>query len=168
MRDGYDLPPLSFDQDEADAIFVGLSLVSRTGDKGLWRSARSAARKLREVAPGVRHLIASSWGSDTSNAENGALIRRAIRAERKLHLSYADAANTSTDRTVWPLAMIYYCDNEVLVSWCELRAAVRHFRIDRMVSCTLLDEHFQGLGAAKLSEWEENQKSLVVQTEQLV
>ncbi|MDQ2090731.1 helix-turn-helix transcriptional regulator [Marimonas arenosa] len=167
MRAGYDLPPLAFDEDEAEAIIVGLSLVSRTGDKGLWKSAKSAARKLREVAPGVRHLIASSWGSEASNTNDILYIRRAIRAERKLQLSYCDADGSRTDRTVWPLAMIYYCDNEVLVSWCEMRAAVRHFRVDRMLSCTVLADQFPDCGAAILSDWEENQKGLVVQANQL-
>ncbi|MHA6264867.1 helix-turn-helix transcriptional regulator [Arenibacterium sp. CAU 1754] len=168
MRAGYDLPPLSFDEDEAEAIILGLSMVARTGDGGLWKSAKAAARKLREVAPGVRHLIASSWGNDASDAGYTSLIRRAIRTETKLRLSYGDANGVRTDRTVWPLAMIYYCDNEVLVSWCELRGAIRHFRVDRMLGCALLADEFQGSGAAILSDWEEKQKALVVQTEQLL
>lgn len=168
MRAGYDLPPLSFDEDEAEAIILGLSMVARTGDGGLWKSAKSAARKLREVAPGVRHLIASSWGNDASDTGYASLVRRAIRAETKLRLSYCDTNGTRTDRTVWPLAMIYYFDNEVLVSWCEFRAAIRHFRVDRMLSCTLLSDQFQGCGAEILSDWEENQKAKVVQTEKLL
>lgn len=167
MRDGYDLPPLSFDEDEAEAIVVGLSLVSRTGDKGLWKSAKSAARKLRAVAPGLRHLIASSWGADPPNADTGMLIRRAIRSEHKLHLSYKDATERATDRVVWPLAMIYYCDNEVLVAWCELRSAIRHFRVDRMQECGQLEDQFRGSGASILAEWEADHKALVVQTETL-
>ena len=38
MRRGYDLPPLNFDLDEAEALSVGLSLVARTGDIGLWKA----------------------------------------------------------------------------------------------------------------------------------
>ena len=167
MRAGYDLPPLSFDEDEAESIILGLTMIARTGDSRLWKSAKSAARKLREVAPGVRHLIASSWGSKTSNNIDALLIRRAIRAEYKLRLAYADAASTRTVRTIWPLAIIYYCDNEVLVAWCELRSELRHFRVDRMLHCIVLEESFQGQGSAILADWEDNQKSLVVQTEQL-
>lgn len=166
MRAGYDLPPLSFDEDEAEAIVVGLHMIARTGDQGLWRSAKSAARKLREVAPGIRHLVASSWGSKPSTIET-LPIRRAIRSETKLRLSYSDAASKPTERTVWPLAIIYYCDNEVLVAWCEMRSAIRHFRLDRMRSCTELDERFCGQGSSILSKWEQDHKALVVETEQL-
>ena len=166
MRTGYDLPPLSFDEDEAEAIIVGLQMVARTGDQGLWKSAKSAARKLREVAPGIRHLVASSWGSKL-NAIDALPIRRAIRSETKLGLSYTDAASKQTKRTVWPLAIIYYCDNEVLVAWCEMRSAVRHFRLDRIQICTELDERFCGQSSSILSKWEQDHKALVVETEQL-
>ena len=45
MRSGFDLPPINFDVDEAEAINVGLVMITRTGDKGLKRAARSAAQK---------------------------------------------------------------------------------------------------------------------------
>lgn len=166
MRAGYDLPPLSFDEDEAEAVIVGLRLVARTGDQALWKSAKSAARKLREVAPGVRYLVASSWGSK-SNKIDTLPIRRSIRSETKLRLSYSDAASKQSERTVWPLAIIYYCDNEVLVAWCEMRSALRHFRLDRMLCYAELEEQFSGQGCHLLAEWEQNHKALVVETEGL-
>lgn len=168
MRSGYDLPPLAFNVDEGEAIMVGLSMVSRTGDQGLWTSAKSAARKLQDVAPSVCHLIASSWGGSATRTGVATVIRQAIRTERKLRLKYRAADAVLTDRTVWPLAMIYYCDNEILVSWCELRAAVRHFRVDRMLSCEFLDEYFTGDGAHILLDWKLTMKKDMVQSEQLI
>ena len=44
MRKGYDLPPLNFDQEEAEALFVGLSMLARTGDSDLQRAAEEAVR----------------------------------------------------------------------------------------------------------------------------
>ena len=35
LRRGYELPPLMFTEDEADAIAVGVRLLARTGDPGL-------------------------------------------------------------------------------------------------------------------------------------
>lgn len=163
MRAGYDLPPLSFDEDEAEAIILGLQMIARTGDRGLWNSAKNAARKQHGVAPGVRHLVASSWGS-TSGAIDAFLIRRAIRSETKLHLAYTDASGKQTDRTVWPLAIIYYCDNEVLVAWCETRHAIRHFRLDRMQDFAELEDRFCGQGSAILAKWEHDSKAQVVET----
>ena len=51
LRAGFDPPPLMFTEDEIEAIVVGLALLGRTRDKGLVRSAGSAAAKIAEVLP---------------------------------------------------------------------------------------------------------------------
>jgi predicted DNA-binding transcriptional regulator YafY len=158
MRKGYDLPPVNFDIDEAEAVAVGLSLVARTGDPGLWRAARRAARKLQEAAPGTRRLVASSWGVEAGPAADMTALRGAIRDERKIRLDYADAGGAVSRRTVWPLVLIYYQDVALLAAWCELRRDLRHFRLDRMRSCALLDSYFTGRGDALAAQWEETQK----------
>lgn len=79
MRKGYDLPPINFDTEEAEAISVGLSLIARTGDPGLWRAAGRAARKLHEATPGSRRLLTSAWGVQHVPNLNLSDIRKAIR-----------------------------------------------------------------------------------------
>ena len=80
MRKGYDLPPINLDVDEADAVAVGLSLVARTGDPGLWSAAGRASRKLYEAAPGTRKLVTSSWGVEAEPPIDLSRLRAAIRA----------------------------------------------------------------------------------------
>lgn len=164
MRKGYDLPPLNLDVEEAEAIAVGLSLIARTGDVGLWRAAGRAARKLNEVAPGTRRLVASSWGVTDIETINLGTLRRAIREEQKVTLSYQDASGRPSNRTIWPLALIYYVDAVTIAAWCELRAALRHFRLDRVQGWSLAEEHFTGRGTALLVEWEATQKPETVLT----
>ena len=43
LRRGYELPPLMFTEDEADAIAVGVRLLARTGDPGLQKAAETRA-----------------------------------------------------------------------------------------------------------------------------
>jgi len=164
MRKGYDLPPLNLDVDEAEAIAVGLTMIARTGDYGLWQAAGRAARKLNEVAPGTRHLIASSWGAQATTGIDMSDIRSAIRDEQKLRIRYMDAAGQGSARVIWPIALIYYADNAMVAAWCELRRDIRHFRLDRMQSCDPVEEFFKGQGSALLSRWEETQKSDTVST----
>ena len=164
MRKGYDLPPLNLDVEEAEAIVVGLSLIARTGDVGLWRAAGRAARKLNEAAPGTQRLITSSWGLDDIETMNLSTLRRAIREERKINLSYRDAEGVSTRRTVWPLVLIYYVDAVTVVAWCELRQGLRHFRLDRVEDWSPSEDLFTGQGAALQAEWEATQKDETVST----
>lgn len=165
MRAGYDLPPLNLDADEADAVALGLSMIARTGDPALWKAARCAARKLRAIAPGTQQLIASSWG--TPSDPTAPLVRDAIRAERALQITYIDGAGHKTRRIIWALALIYYSDNIVLAAWCTTRNAIRHFRLDRMHSCTPLDTRFIGQGASLLADWEAHHKEAAVSVEKL-
>ena len=41
LRRGFELPPLMFTEDEAEAIAVGVRLLARTGDPGLQKAAES-------------------------------------------------------------------------------------------------------------------------------
>ncbi len=167
MRKGYDLPPLNFDVEEAEAIAVGLSLIARTGDMGLWRAARRASRKLNEAAPGTRRLVASSWGVEDIQTMDLSALRAAIRAEQKIHLKYQDENAAITERIIWPLVLIYYVDTAMIAAWCALRKDFRHFRLDRVRDWAMQDDHFTGQGSALLARWEETTKDDTVVTRTL-
>jgi predicted DNA-binding transcriptional regulator YafY len=51
LRRGYELPPLMFTEDEAEAIAVGVRLLARTGDPGLQNAASSVLSKVTLVVP---------------------------------------------------------------------------------------------------------------------
>jgi predicted DNA-binding transcriptional regulator YafY len=91
-------------------------------------------------------------------------LRSAIREEKKVVLQYGDATGTVTDRTIWPLVLIYYVDTAIVVGWCELRQGLRHFRLDRVQDWSLSEDHFTGKSAALLIEWEKTQKDDTVLT----
>ncbi len=164
MRKGYDLPPLNLDVEEAEAVAVGLSLIARTGDPGLWRAAGRAARKLHHTAPGTRNLVTSSWGIESTPPVDLTTLRRAIRTETKLAIDYADAEGAATRRTIWPLVLIYYVDAVMIVGWCELRRDLRHFRLDRVTAHRFLEDSFAGQGDALIARWEKTQKTETVST----
>ncbi|WP_299860550.1 YafY family protein [uncultured Hoeflea sp.] len=167
MRKGYDLPPINIDVEEAEAISVGLSLIARTGDPGLWRSAGRAARKLHGVAPGTRRLLTSAWGIEDSATVNLGEVRRAIRSEKKLAIEYLDVEGSETKRTIWPLVLIYYVDAGLIVAWCELREALRHFRLDRITRLSIQGGEFAGLGEPLIEKWEETQMAGVLPARKL-
>lgn len=154
LRRGYDLPPINFDVEEAEAIAVGLSLITRTGDKSLLSAAKRAARKLHNAAPANDTLITSDWGTKPPVNADPADIRAAIRTEVKLALNYQTPDAAPTNRTVLPIAMIYYIETTVLVAWCELRQDFRHFRLDRITDCTTLPDTFTGQGKTLRAAWE--------------
>jgi len=164
MEQGYDLPALNFTADEAEAITVGLSMIARTGDDELWNAAESAMRKLNQSSDEPNHLLTSSYGVEATSGADPGIMRLAIREEQKIAISYIDNNGNTTNRTIWPLVMIYFSETNMLASWCELRQAIRHFRLDRIKSIELSDEHFTGRGGPLRREWERTMKDATVNT----
>lgn len=153
MRSGFDLPPINFDVEEAEAITVGLAMITRTGDKGLKRAARSAAQKLADATPLSSTLFASSWGADEPKSIDLSDVRKAIREEHKLKITYQDGEGIQSERTILPIAIAYHSEAIVLAGWCELRRNFRHFRPDRISFYRILPETFLGDGDRLRQEW---------------
>ncbi|MEM9550604.1 MAG: YafY family protein [Pseudomonadota bacterium] len=146
MRRGYDLPPLNFDSEEAEALSVGLAMLVRTGDSALQRAAVRVREKVDALRDSRDWLQVSPWGAPIDDPEKGCIpisrYRDAIREARKLRLDYRDNHDNRTDRVVRPVALTYHVECVMLAAWCETRGAFRHFRTDRVYGCDVLDEDF--------------------------
>ncbi len=152
MRPGFDLPPLNFDVEEAEAITVGLNMIARTGDTSLHKAAQRAARKIADATPLSNSLFTSTWGPDAPTGVDLSEIREAIRQELKIRIEYLNAEYETSIRTIKPLAVVYYAESIVLAAYCELRQDFRHFRMDRMAHYAVLQNSFKGEGKALLEE----------------
>lgn len=159
MRGGFDLPPLMFTSDEVEAIVVGLALLGRTGDLGLERAASSAAAKISDVLPEnaqrVAPLHVSRWNKIPTAAVQPGTLRRFIREDAELTITYIDLQERRTTRDIKPLALVYYIDAVLLAAWCESRQAFRHFRIDRIETCAPTGQSFSALSENLVKQWEQ-------------
>lgn len=161
MRRGYDLPPLNFDAEEVEALWVGLSLLARTGDSHLQRAASRICQKIDALHSPTDWLQVSPWGAPADDPDKGCVsvshYREAIRAERKIRITYVDGEGEQTIRVVRPLALIYHVECTLLAGWCEMRNGFRHFRTDRIWSSEYTDEGFLGQGKSLRDLWQEQQ-----------
>ena len=153
MRSGYDLPAVNFNVEEAEAITVGLALIARTGDRGLIKAARSAAQKLTDKTQLSGTVFASTWGVEAPESIDLSVIRKAIRDEQKLQLSYVNGKGDKSNRVIWPIAIAYHAEAIVIAAWCELRRELRNFRPDRMSALHALEDGFVGQGDPLRQDW---------------
>jgi predicted DNA-binding transcriptional regulator YafY len=160
MRRGYDLPPLMFTAEEIDAITVGLALIGRTGDRSLEAAGASACAKIGDavchdprVAGYDPWLFTSRWHAIPDPTVDMRMVRVAIREERKLRISYRDGAGHATERTLLPLALLYYIDGVILAGFCEMRSDFRHFRHDRIERCEMTEEGFSKDAPSLRQRW---------------
>ncbi|OWV88021.1 transcriptional regulator [Rhizobium sp. R635] len=160
MRPGFDLPPLMFSIEEMEAIVLSLALLERTADEELKQAARRVNRKISGAVPApLRQAMDSkalyAWGTIAQPPAGFdlAIVRRAIRDEQKLMLGYRDELGRATERTIRPIALIYYSQTANVVAWCELRQAIRNFRSDRVERCEEAEDFFKGDGDRLRELW---------------
>jgi predicted DNA-binding transcriptional regulator YafY len=146
MRDGYDLPPLMFTEEEIIALSVGARMVQTWGGSSMARGAEQALEKITGVIPDATRTKAEklqfkAWASRPLDALTRATIdtvEAAIRAPERVLLQYADEKGARTERPIRPLGLWFWGAVWTLVAWCELRHDFRMFRLDRISDATLL------------------------------
>lgn len=165
LKPGFVLPPLMFTPEEIEALVFGARWVAQRGDDGLASAAHSALARIAAVLPPAqRHdleasalLVAVSPNTDPVPLPQTAapeLLRKAVRTEHKLQITYVDAQGSQSQRVVWPFALAYFERARVLMCWCELRQGFRYFRADRIASAVLLeDARYPQRKQALLKSW---------------
>lgn len=163
LRPGFNLPPLMFAPDEIEALVLGTRWVADRADTRLAAAARDALAKIAAVLPAdLRQELESSAlivGPGEPIAAGDAeiiAIRAAIRDECKLAVSYCDLDGRQTSRTIWPFALAFFDRARVVAAWCELRAAIRHFRCDRITALSITPTRYPRRRHALLREWRES------------
>ncbi len=162
LRPGFILPPLMFSEDEIEALVLGSRWVADRGDNLLGAAARNAIAKIAAVLPSdlresldAANLLPGPGKRVVADAVDLAVVRKAIRAERKLSIRYRDAGGLATQRLIWPFALGFFDRVHVVVAWCELRQDFRHFRTDRIADLSVTDVRYQKRRQALLKAWRE-------------
>ncbi len=162
LRPGFFLPPLMFQDEEIEAVALGLRWVTERGDPALSRAARDALAKIASALPAdLKERIETSGlyavpGAEPRGSVDLAMIRRAIREELKLRVTYVNGAGERMERTLWPLALALFDGYRMIPAWCELRGDFRNFRTDRIVEAGL-GERYPGRRRALLAAWRDRE-----------
>lgn len=149
LRPGFDLPPLMFNENEIEALLLGMRIVRSWADPELAAAADTVMDKVAAVSPEAlrRQLeLVRLWAPADHAREaitiDQAALRHAIRDQRKVAFIYRDLDGRSSERVVRPLIMAFYGPVWLLAAWCELRRGFRVFRLDRMSNFSTQDATF--------------------------
>ena len=161
LRPGLFLPPLMFNEDEIEAVVLGLRYVNQRGDVVLTHAAAEALAKIKAILPTSSNQILEtptalpgpSFHSFPENVIDITILRTAIYTRTKIHISYLDADGNYSDRTVWPIALGFMNYSRVLVAKCELRQDYRTFRTDRILKVENLKVCYPEHRNTLLQEW---------------
>lgn len=149
--EGYHLPPVVFNKEEASAILLGAKFIERSADRDTVQAFEKAMYKIKavlkysdkEYLENLEDRISIRPGSiprqfpDSHIAE----IQMAIATNRLISMTYYSQYNDSTTiREVEPLGMVFYSGRWHLIAFCRLRQDLRDFRTDRIQKVKLETE----------------------------
>lgn len=150
MRRGFDLPPLMFTRQEAQALVACLRVAQPRIDAALAAHAEEALAKILSVLPEAERtaaerlsLYALPVGPDAETRERLSRLRVAAEDKIRLQIDYRDLADARSVRVVRPLGCFYWGEVWTLAAWCEMRGDFRNFRVDRIVAINALPGRFR-------------------------
>lgn len=168
LRDGYLMPPLMLTEQEVEALVLGSRWVRKYADAELGEAAHNVVSKIESVIPvQLKKTLNSTTllvGKTPKQEHNPtiSLVRKSVREEMKLKLSYCDLEGKKTQRVVWPFAIGFFEQVQILGAWCELRQAFRHFRMDRIEQAVDLGVPYAQGKMQLFSEWCKSQNIGIV------
>ncbi len=155
----FDLPPMMFTADEAEALLLGARMVAAWGDPELRGAATTLLRKAEAVLPTHRQsrladlpFFVPDHYVPPENAHHLTALRQALREGRKIRVTYTNAEGEVSERVLRPLGVVFWGFRWNLGAWCEWRQDFRTFRLDRIQRVELL-EPFEPLPGQGLADY---------------
>lgn len=152
MMEGYQLPPVMFTEDEANALITAEQLVLKNKDASFVQYYSEAILKIKALLKGSQKDKASLlkdriyftdnfYHQRTSN--HLMRIQSALINFQVLTIDYLSLDNKSTKRDIEPFALYSTQEKWLLIAYCRLRKAFRVFRIDHIQNITNTYETFE-------------------------
>lgn len=153
------IAPMAVEEDELQALHLGLAIVSQTPDDRLRHAALSMIRRLEAAQTTTAPPQAPVWQRAPSAFDDVArgfshlpTLRAAIRARQKLELSCLDDTGAASTHVLRPLKLAAVGAQWVLSAWSESRDHFEDFRVAQIQEARALPELFVDEPGKKLSD----------------
>ena len=163
--DGYHLPPVMFNQEEASAMLMAGKLVEKMTDLSVRKAFESALLKIKSVLNDsekdlmeMLHAsveVASMPQVESVDFPNNFLtdIQKALVNKEVLEIEYQSGEEQLTQREVEPIGIQFYSGAWHLIGWCRMRSGYRDFRADRIRTLKITGKKFDNRNLISLQEY---------------
>ena len=153
--EGYHLPPVVFNKEEAAAILVGAKFIQKNGGEQINKNFEEAMYKIkavlkyrdREFLENLEESI-SVIGPPTATKMTNIdphieELQIAIASQKKIKITYySNYTEETNQREVEPLGLVHYSGRWHLIAYCLLREDFRDFRTDRIKQLVITIDSF--------------------------
>lgn len=159
LQPGSVLPPLSFTEEEIQALMIGAQWVSRQTDDSLAMAVKNALAKIYAVLPPdmrpvldddtvyVGHLAKAPMPLDLSE------IRRALREQRKVSITLSAKHEVAAEQVIWPIMLGFIDGQRYIAAWCELDDVFRVIGMDSIAGAQVLADRYTRNRRQLVKEW---------------
>jgi predicted DNA-binding transcriptional regulator YafY len=153
LMEGYKLPPVMFNMDEATALLTASKLVQSKTDAGISKHFTSALDKIRAILRHSEkdhieeideHIVVMNHPAIVYQPQTDLHLQpilKAIGSSLVIEMDYTSLEkNETTRRKVEPVGIYYLGSHWYLIAWCQLRIDYRNFRTDKIMRLTITNE----------------------------
>ena len=153
LMEGYRLPPVMFNQDEATALLTASKLVQSKTDAGISKHYTSALDKIRAILRHSEkdhieeideHIAVVTHPAIVYQPQSDLHLQsilKAIGSTSVLEMNYTSIEkNETTKRKVEPVGIYYLGSHWYLIAFCQLRNDYRNFRTDKIQQLRITEE----------------------------
>jgi predicted DNA-binding transcriptional regulator YafY len=153
LMEGYKLPPVMFNQDEASALLTAAKLVQSKTDSGILKHYISALDKIKavlrltekdhieEIDEHVAVMTHPTFMYQPPENLHLQTLLKAISISSVINIVYTSIEKSeTTQRKVEPVGIYYMGSHWYLIAFCQLRNDYRNFRTDKIEKLVITDE----------------------------
>lgn len=144
---GYFLPPISFNSDEANALLLMERFLEGFGDKSIAHHYTTALNKVKGVLRAAQKEKLETLNENIklqlpeglkNDTEYLSALQNAISAKCIVSIDYKNKKEEVSKREIEPIGLIFYAFSWHLIAWCHLRNEYRDFKVNNIlaVRCT--------------------------------
>lgn len=159
---GYFLPPISFNTEEANALLIMERVVTGFADMSIQKHYTTALNKVKAVLKTTQkeklellndNIKVQLHDSMRNEFEHLSILQTAISSQNIIDIVYNTQNAENSKREVEPIGLIFYAFNWHLIAWCHLRNEYRDFRVSRIETIKCMDTAFRKTDHMKLSDY---------------
>jgi len=153
LMEGYKLPPVMFNQDEATALLTASKLVQSKTDADISKHYTAALDKIRAILrhsekdhiEGIDDHIAvmthPTFVHQPASELHLQSILKSISSSSVIEIHYTSLEkNETTRRKIEPVGIYYLGNHWYLIAFCQMRNDYRNFRTDKIKQLTITTE----------------------------
>lgn len=152
LMEGYQLPPIMFTEEEANALITAEQLIRKNKDQSLVETYHNAITKIKAVlrttqkenADLLSDRIFFRANVQQENSSDYLMqIQSSITNFKVIEIKYLSLKNEMTKREIEPFALYSTQEKWLLIAFCRLRKEFRVFRIDLIQSLINKNKDFE-------------------------